>query len=255
MSLSDIARSIVKDQLDTGKGGTSTRNSVIYEVTTGLLDPTKDGEIASVSFVFTKPVSEDLLATASAAILNRVVNSLDLNTDTQVVNALFAKILGAKQAANIGKKRTKGTVSVNFGDPEDAEGSAGQIRGISGRYISQSNFKSALELLAKAYLIKDMQAIGAPLKFRTGRFANSLKIKDALLRDQKSNEAPELDVTYNYMTRPYSVFDPRISTYRNLSLRPFRGARNPQRLIGEAIAKALRDLIHSRYRLVVKQGT
>lgn len=255
MSLSDVARSIIKNQLDTNKGGASTRNNVTYEVATGLIDPERDGTIASVSFSFTKPVSEDLLMTQTAAILNKVTQSLDINTDAQVVNALFAKLLGQKSAAKIGKKRTRGNVQVNFGDPEDAEGEAGSIRGISGRYISQSNFKSALELLAKAYLIKDMQSPGAPLKFQTGRFANSLKIKDVVQRQQKAGEAPELNVSYNYMTRPYSVFDPRVSTYRNLSLRPFRGARNPQKLIGDAIAKALRDIIHSRYRLIVRQGT
>lgn len=255
MSLSDIARSIIKDQLDTNKGGASTRNSVTYEVATGLIDPERDGTIASVSFSFSKPVSEDLLLTQTAAILNRITQALDVNMDTQVVNSLFAKILGQKSAAKIGRKRTKGSVQVNFGDPEDADGEAGSIRGISGRYISQSNFKAALELLAKAYLIKDMQSPGAPLKFRTGRFANSLRIKDVVQRQQKAGDAPELNVSYNYMTRPYSVFDPRVSTYRNLSLRPFRGARNPQALIGEAIAKALRDIVHSRYRLVVRQGT
>lgn len=255
MALSDVARSVIKDQLDTNKGGSSTRNSVTYEVVTGLIDPSRDGEVASISFSFSKPVSEDLLETQTAAILNRVVNSLDLNSDVQLVNALFAKLLGSKAAANIGRKRTKGSVSVNFGDPEDADGEAGALRGISGRYISQSNFKSALEILAKAYLIKDMQAAGAPPKYRTGRFANSLKIKDALQKQQKAGDAPELTVSYTYMTRPYSVFDPRVSTYRKLSLRPFRGARNPQKLIGEAIAKALRDIIHSRYKLVVRQGT
>lgn len=255
MALSDVARSIIKGQLDNHKGGSSTRNSVTYEVTTGLIDPERDGTIASVSFSFTKPVSEDLLQTQSAAILKRVVDSLDLNTDAQIVNALYAKLLGGKAAAKIGKKKTRGNVQVNFGDPSDANGEAGSIRGVTGRFISQSNFKSALELLAKAYLIRDMQSAGAPLKFRTGRFANSLKIKDSLLKDPRGNDAPELNVTYNYMTRPYSVFDPRVSHYRRLSLRPFKGARNPQLLIGDAIAKALRDLVHSRYRLVVNQGS
>lgn len=255
MALSDVARSVIRDQLDTNKGGTSTKNSVIYEVSTGLLDPNRDGTVATVSFQFSKPVSEDLLETQSAAILNRVVNAFDIDADSQLVNALFAQILGAKAAANIGKKRSRGRVEVNFGDPEDANGEAGAIRGISGRFISQSNFKSALEILAKAYLIRDMQSAGAPLKYRTGRFANSLKIKDALQKQTRVGDAPQLDVSYTYMTRPYSVFDPRISTYRKLSLRPFKGARNPQRLIGDAIAKALRDLVHSRYKLVVRQGT
>lgn len=255
MALSNVARDIVNDYLDKNRGGLSTRNTVVYEVETGLNNPEADGTVASVSFRFTKPISEDLLNQEVAPILNRIVNSLDLNTDIQTVNALFAKILGKKAAAKVGRKRTRGAVQVNFGDPEDADGIAGAIRGSSGRFVSQSNFKSALELLAKSYLIRDMQSNGAALKFRTGRFANSLRIKDVLEKPQKSSQPPELNVSYNYMTKPYSVFDPRVSTYRNLSLRPFRGARNPQKLIGEAIAKALRDLIHSRYILIVRQGT
>lgn len=249
-----MARDIIKSQLDVNKNANSTRNTVAYEVETGLISGDSDGLVAKVSFTFSKPISEDLLLTQTSAILNKIVNSLNIDTDTQILNALFSKLLGAKAAANIGRKRSKGSVSVNFGDPEDAEGSVGSIRGATGRYISQSNFKSALELLAKAYLIKEMQSAGAALHFRTGRFANSLKIKNAVQKEQKSGSAPELVVTYNYMTRPYSVFDPRVSTYRRLSLTPFRGARNPQLLIGEAIAKALRDLVHSRYSLVVKQG-
>lgn len=255
MSLSSAAKDIIKAQLDINKGGTSSRNQVTYEVTTGLNDPARDGTIAAVSFTFSKPVSEDLLETKTAAILNRLVNALDINLDVSIVNTLFAKLLGQKAASKIGKKTSRGNVQVNFGDPEDADGIAGSIRGSSGRFISQSNFKSALEILAKAYLIRDMQKSGAPLKYRTGRFANSLKIKDAMQSNQTSSKAPQLNVTYNYMTRPYSVFDPKVSTYRKLSLTPFVGARNPQLLIGEAIAKALRDLVHSRYALVVKQGT
>lgn len=254
MSLGDVARQIINSQLDANKNSSSTRNSVTYEVTTGLKDGDQDGTIATVSFSFSKPVSEDLLVVQTPAILNRIVNSLDLDTDTQVINALYVKLLGSKAAGKVGKKRTRGNVAVNFGDPEDADGQAGSIRGATGRYISQSNFKSALELLAKAYLIRDMQSAGAPLKFRTGRFANSLKIKDALQKEPIGSNPPELNVSYTYMLRPYSVFDPRVSTYRRLSLTPFRGARNPQLLIGEAIAKALRDLVHSRYSLVVKQG-
>lgn len=255
MALSDIARGIVKTELDNRKGGNSSRNSVTYEVETGLKDPNADGNVARVSFTFSKPVSEDLLETQTAAILNRLANSLDVVTDLQI-NALFGTILGQKRAASIGKKRTRGNVNVNFGDPSDADGEAGAIRSAAGRYVSQSNFRSALEILAKSYLIRDMQSAGAHLKFRTGRFANSLKISSASLNNLSPNDAaPQLDVRYTYMTRPYSVFDPRVSTYRKLSLTPFKGARNPQLLIGDAIAKALRDLVHSRYSLVVGQGT
>ncbi len=59
-------------------------------------------------------------------------------------------------------------MQVNFGDPSDVEdGYSGAITGASGRFVSNSNMKIILEIVAKEYLIKDMKA--TPLKFRTGR--------------------------------------------------------------------------------------
>ncbi|QCW23747.1 putative tail completion protein [Erwinia phage KEY] len=257
MSFSDAAKDIIKKQLDVNKGGTSTMNKVTYTVVSGLLNGSaQDGTVASVSYKFNKPVSQDLLNTQLPGILKNLVASLDVQEDgLATLDAMFTSILGKGYGKRVGRKRTSGNVAVNFGDAADAEGEAGAAQSVSGRFVSNSNMKSILEILAKSYLIKDMQKAGAPLKFRTGRFANSLKIKDVLLKDAEGKKPPELNVTYNYMLRPYSVFNPAVSTYRGLSLRPFRGARNPQKLIGEAIAKAIRDIIHSRYRAVVKQGT
>lgn len=257
MSLSDAAKNIIMKQLDTNKGGNTEPNKVTYTILTGLLNgKEKDGTVSSATFSFSKPVSMDLLNTQLPGILKHLSSSLsidDMGIDT--LNAAFTAIVGKNFKSKVGRKRTSGTVQVNFGDPSDGEGNANPTRGANGRFVSNSNMRSLLELLAKSYLIKDMQKAGAPLKFRTGRFANSLKIKELLIKDNDTGRPPDLSVTYNYMLRPYSVFNPAVSTYRQLSLRPFRGARNPQKLIGEAIAKAIRDLIHSRYNAVVKQGT
>lgn len=255
MSLSDLARQIIKEQLDTASQSENNKNTVVYSVETGLKDPTRDGTVAQVSFKFSKPVSQDLLDIRTASILKAVSSSLDLTGDLGALENLIQTTAGKK--SSVGKKRSTGRVQVNFGDPSDVEdGYSGAVTGASGRFVSNSNMKTILELVAKEYLIKDMKKAGAPLKFRTGRFANSLKIKDVMLRDTGASKgAPELNVTYNYMIRPYSVFNPAVSTYRRLSLRPYPGARNPQKLIGEAIAKAARDLIHSRYKIKVNQGT
>lgn len=253
MALGDLARQIVKEQLDIMSGGShSTKNTVIYNAET--MDNHKDGTIGKVSFRFTKPVSEDLLNVRTSSILKAVSSSLNLEGDVGVIDNLLNSITGKK--SKIGRKRSTGRVEVNFGDPSDADnGYAGAISGASGRFVSNTNLRALLELVAKEYLVKDMKKAGAPLKFRTGRFANSLKIKDVLLREDAGSKNPDLNITYNYMLKPYSVFNPAVSTYRGLSLRPFPGARNPQKLIGEAIAKAARDLIHSRYRIRVNQGT
>lgn len=254
MALGDVARKIVKEQLDAGGRRESAKNTVVYTVETSLTDTTRDATVASVSFKFTKPITDDLLDIRMSSILSAVSSSLDLEGDTAIFAGLLENIVGKKRS--IGKKRSTGRVEVNFGDPTDVEdGFAGPVTGMAGKFVSNQNMKSVLELVAKEYLIKDMKKAGAPLKYRTGRFANSLKIKDVIVNAQEGSKNPDLNVTYNYMVNPYSVFNPAVSTYRGLSLRPFAGARNPQRLIGEAIAKAARDLIHSRYRIKVNQGT
>lgn len=256
MAFSKAARDIIKNELDNrALRNANSKNQVTYVVETGLTNTSRDGKIATATFKFNKPVSQDLLESKTSNILSYLAGSLDLKGDVASIDAMLMSIVGQKKT--VGRKRSSGTVSVMFGDPSDITGSGAAVTGVNGRFVSIANLKAILELVAKEYLIKDMKRAGAPLKYRTGRFANSLKIKDVVMPEGQndSNRPPQLGITYNYMTRPYSVFDPRVSTYRRLSLRPFAGARNPQRLIGEAIAKAARDLIHSRYRITVKQGT
>jgi hypothetical protein len=50
------------------------------------------------------------------------------------------------------------------------------------------------------------------------------------------------------MLHPYSVFDPR---FGNTLATP---GRNPQRIIGEALEKAAKDIIHAKYKIVVRQA-
>lgn len=253
MALGDLTRKIVKEQLESAGATANKKNTVVYTVETGLQDTTRDGTVAVTSFKFSKPVSEDYLNVRADSILKAVTASLDITGDTGILENLIREVAG--KGSKVGRKRSTGRVEVNFGDPTDADGYEGSVTGASGRFVSNTNMRSILELVAKEYLIKDMKKSGAPLKYRTGRFANSLKIKDLLISEQVGSNQPNLQVTYNYMVNPYSVFNPAVSTYRGLSLRPYAGARNPQKLIGNAIAKAARDLIHSRYKIRVNQGT
>lgn len=254
MAFSKAARDVIRKELDNGNSGQNAANSVNYTVRTGLQDPTRDGSIASVSFKFSKPVSQDLLDNKSSAILSYLSSNLDVQGDLGIIDALFAQIMPKGSARKKSKTTTTGAMSVRFGDPQDSDGTPpGTINGANGRFISLLNLKSLLELTAKEYLIADMKKPGAPLKFRTGRFANSLKLKNVTYTDTQGTQ-PTLSIDYNYMLRPYSVFNPAVSTYRRLSLTPYAGARNPQRLIGEAILKAARKLIHSRYNVSVGQG-
>lgn len=253
MAFSDIAKGVLKQLAEPATRSNVPRiNQVTYAVETGLINADRDGTTSKLTFKFNKPVSEALLNSRAGAALTYLARNLDVYGETEAIDAILAQVMGTKKT--VGKKRTTGKAMVRLGEAEDPTGNPSAITGASGRFVSNTNLKSILELVAKDYLIKDMKKAGAPLKFRTGRFANSLKIKD-LVQNTNEKEVPQLNITYNYMTRPYSVFNPAVSTYRRLSLNPYPGARNPQRLIGNAIAKAARDLIHSRYRIKINQGT
>lgn len=253
MALSDLAKQIILQELSNKSG--FKKDKVEYTVETGLKDPTRDGRVAKLSFKFSKPVSLDYLEGVTPKIFELISTNYDIEQEMESLAFAFARILGIGSMKRIGKKRTIGSVNVSLGDPaeDDPDAASGVIRGQSGMFVSNSNMMSMLEILSKMYLTQDMKKANAPLKWRTGRFANSLEVKSLLIKTE--GREVQAIISYNYMTRPYSVFNPAISTYRKLSLRPFAGARNPQKLIGEALAKAARDLIHSKYKIKVQEGT
>lgn len=253
MALSDLAKQIILQELSNPTG--YKRDKVDFTIETGLQDPSRDGRIAKLTFKFSKPVSADYLESVTPKIFELINTSYDVDQEMDSLALVFARILGMGQMSKIGKKRTIGTVRVSLGDPaeDDTDAYFGPIQGQSGMFVSNSNMMSMLEILAKMYLTQDMKKAGAALKWRTGRFANSMEVKSLEVRGQ--GKKIEAIISYNYMTRPYSVFNPAVSTYRKLSLTPFAGARNPQELIGNALAKAARDLVHSRYNITVREGT
>lgn len=253
MALSDLAKQIILQELSNPTG--YKRDKVDYTIETGLQDPSRDGRIAKLTFKFSKPVSADYIESVTPKIFELINTSYDVDREIESLANVFARILGIGQMNKIGKKRTIGTVRVSLGDAADDDPDAffGPVQGPSGMFVSNSNMMSMLEILGKMYLTQGMKKAGAPLKWRTGRFANSMEVKSLQIRGE--GKKIEAVISYNYMTRPYSVFNPAVSTYNRLSLTPFAGARNPQTLIGEALAKAARDLIHSRYNITVREGT
>lgn len=257
MSFSDIAKQVIEASFGQGPG--NKQDKITYTVDVGLQDKARDATTAKATFEFSKPISLDMLNSKSPTMLSALMKSYDVQSDMDNISALFAKILGSDKALkSVGKKRTTGSVRVFLGDPANtAPQDNAAVRTITGRFASNLNMRSALELLAKHYLAMEMQKGSAHLKWRTGRFANSLKIKTLGVINTSGVDSvnPQANISYNYMRRPYAVFDPAVSTYHKLSLKPFSGARNPQRLIGEAIAKAARDLLYSKYEVTVREGT
>lgn len=235
---------IAKELDDRSKRGDS--RTVEYIVETD--DKRSDDNIATVAFKFNKPIPENEARIRQSNILKQLSYSLN-SRDLGIVDAMLRQYRLDKR---IGRKRTKGKVKVHFGDHLE-QGRAVGINTVKGKLVSELNLKGLLELAAKDYLIKDMKMPDAPLKHRTGRFSNSLKVVSAKLDDNDRGRVPNLSIFYTYMTYPYATFDPMKSTRPAMYTRPSYGARNPQKLIGEALAKAARDIIHSRYNIHVKQ--
>lgn len=236
---------IHKELDDRAKRGA--KRLVSYEVDTD--DTRVESNVATISFKFSKPIAYDEASKRSASILKNVSNSLDAR-QLGVVDAILSQY---GLATGVGKKRTKGKVAVLLGDHLE-EGRAVGINTIKGKLISENNLRSLLEIVAKDYLIRDMKRPNAPLKYRTGRFANSLDVRSVRLQDNDSGRKPHLSIFYSYMTYPYATFDPMKSTRPAMYMNPSYGARNPQTHIGDALAKAARDIIHSRYRIDVREA-
>lgn len=114
---------------------------------------------------------------------------------------------------------------------------------------------SAIDLvrLLNAGLSKYMRLVMNPggvmentLTNRTGRFANSAAV--TAITPSKAVYDAGIDASrgttsfaFRYMMRPYSVFDPSVSSYKGLS----SNSRNPRNIIAKAIEESLRDILHS----------
>lgn len=252
---------MIKDALDEKSASIGKDTNVSYTI-----DTTARGtDVATISLKLAKPLTEAQLVPRSKSILKDLADSLGA-TNIGIVDAILAE-LGIK-TKRVGRKRVIGDVSVNTGvvEPEDP-GSSDYIKSVSGQTTDVRKLQGILELVAKKYLIKAMKEPNAPLKYRTGRFANSMRITslagsdlDALAdsvgttKNRVNRKKPRVSVLYTYMTYPYATFDPRVSSRPEMYMKPFYGARNPQILIGEAIAKAARDLLYKGYDVNVSQG-
>lgn len=229
---------------------------VDYDIVT---TSTRGNDVATATIRLSKPIPEKDINVSD--VLQGIGDSIRAEQ-----LGIFDSILvqsGIKKS-KVGKKKTSGSVEVITGiDGEVGEDSYKDgIRGAGGRFISNTNLRSMLELAAKKYLIESMRKPSAPLKHRTGRFANSLKITDVVKdketqvrtsRPASKKNKPRVSILYTYMTYPYATFDPKVSNRPEMYMRPSYGARNPQVHIGNAIAKAARDILYSGYQVKVNQ--
>lgn len=236
MSLSSFAKEVIGKVLDSGITSTGKNNSVTYDII--VSDNRSDNVVMTSTFKFKNPISQSELEGKLPAFYDMLSDYLAAE-NLGVINAVLKKYgLSNKE---FGQSKVTGSLPVNTKSSEDFTGdSLTSIRTKSGRFISVSNFRALLDITAKAYMLKHMTEGGPQLQNRTGRFINSTDIKSVIvLRTGVSNKYT-LRVSYGYMKYPYETFDPAGPNSRGLA----NIHRNPRRIIGDAVIKAVDDLVN-----------
>lgn len=214
-----------------------------YTYSVVLASERKDKTGTAISFIMKRPVtlSEDTIDQISSSILS----SLDTE-NIEIVDGILSqmKLSITKPINRVGRGK--------FKIGKDVKATSGDLKaGIqlqNGRFSSATNLRALLKLLTIKNVTEEMKSLGTSgLKYRTGRLATSIDLFP--IKMDKANPS-KLSLFYTYMLYPYAVFDPRVSSNPSLA----SPARNPQKLIGEALLKAAQQLIHSRYSFDIKQG-
>jgi hypothetical protein len=251
MSLSQFAKEIIEkvfDKLGDVKNATKS-NTVEYAIS--ISDNRDDPISMSSSFKFKKPISEEELEKSMPSFIDILSDHLTAQ-NLGVINAVMRKY-GFK-TEKMGVSKVTGVLATSAGEVlgEVGEGldSLTSIRSKSGRFISLNNFQTLLDNLVRGYMMKHMTSGGPQLKNRTGRFiAGTSMLQVKVVRSGISN-LNTLIVVYGYQTNPYETFDPAGPNGRGLATVD----RNPRKIIGDAIAKAVDDLVNMRfYKLEVLQ--
>ena len=254
-SLSASAMSLTRALFEDPKG--KARNKVTYEV---LVSDLRDDETSIVSMKFTlkEPIDEEELLRNEKNIFGKLSSELLSTAATQLGTSLLSRY-GFSTSDFKKPPKIRGVVDIRFGKIEDtvAPGISAGVQTAKGRLLSQANLRTLLELTMKDYMLQEMTSVGAGsgrdsvLRNRTGRFVNTTEVVSTAITNNKPGLQQNMSIYYRYMVYPYQVFDPRNtqSPQKNLA----SNLRNPQRIIGNALARAARVLLGENYRITVKQ--
>ena len=175
-----------------------------------------------------------------------------------IASTLLARQGFSKEDIKLSTKN--GVIDVDFNEEISDIADSGVNVGIQpkkGRLVSQLTMRNLLETVMKENMLSAMTAPSAgkgrdtTLRNRTGRFINTTNLDKLTVRNNGAGEKQTLSLYYKYMVYPYQVFDPlhTQSPQMNLASR----ARNPQRIIHTALAKAAKTLLGDRYTISIRQ--
>lgn len=115
----------------------------------------------------------------------------------------------------------------------EKQGIQGNIRLRSGRFANPMQLSHLINRSLEP-LVRNHMGVRGSLVNRTGRLASSGFVSNII-----ANADNKKTIYFNYLKRPYSVFEPP-NTYRGLASE----ARDPRRLFAKAITDALNKLLH-----------
>lgn len=240
---SEFFESLIEKELQQS-GRDSIETEYTYSVILASNRPDMTG--TAVTFAFKQPVS--ISEAKSDSIANSVLGILDTN-NLNMVDAILGKLKLTKNIQQPTKKQGKGRFFIGrTSEYQEGDLKAG-IQLANGRFVSGTNLRALLKVLTIRNIMKEMtSATTSGLKYRTGRFASSIDVFPVSINKATPTK---LSLYYTYMLYPYATFDPAVSRQPWLLK---GGARNPQKLIGESLLKAAKEIIHARYSFDVKQG-
>lgn len=239
MSLSKFAKDIVEKVISTQYNYTRKNNVVTYDIT--LSDNRANPSVMTSSFKFKRPIKEEVVE-AKMSVYVDILSQYLAAENLGVIDSILHKY-GLKKES-IGQSKVSGTIPANTEESEELTGDdLLSIRSKSGRFISISNFKSLLEIATKAYMMYHMTSGGPQLHNRTGRFINSTNIVNIRVLRTGMGSKYLLSISYGYMKYPYETFDPAGPNSRGLA----SVERNPRKIIGDAIHKAVDDLVNMEF--------
>ncbi|BAV81299.1 hypothetical protein [Vibrio phage VCPH] len=257
MALSLEARDIVnvaKGLFEDPDG--NSRNKIDYIVEFEDTRRNHTSRVAQLRFTLKKPIDEDELDKQLENLFPRIAEVLENDAAAYVGTKILANQGFTRRHISASSRRS--IVDVAFFDDVSDEVTQGVNVGVQparGKLLSRLNLKAALELVMKENMLKIMTGPnagmrGGPLKNRTGRFINTSQVADAVITNAGAKR-PNMSIYYRYMIYPYQVFDPKNTKSPQKNLASY--ARNPQRIIGESLAKAAKTILGDNYKLTIRQ--
>ncbi|CAM0079136.1 tail completion or Neck1 protein [Vibrio phage D51] len=246
----ELAKGLFEDPDAEGK------NTIQYKAE--FRDNRSDATLMTLTYKLKKPITEEELDKDFATFFDKISKELGGKGSDVIASTLLTRQGFTKKDIQLSTQQ--GVMDVSFNEDIEEESSTGVNVGIQpkkGRLVSQLTMRNLLETVMKENMLAAMTSPSAGkgrdtiLRNRTGRFVNTTNLDKLTVRNNGKNKKQTLSLYYKYMIYPYQVFDPlhTQSPQMNLASR----ARNPQRIIHTALAKAAKTLLGDRYTISIQQ--